>query len=340
MRSKLICILFLFLFIESPAQEPQSYSVLFYNTENLFDWKNDSTANDDEFTTDGERRWTYNRFQKKVSNISKALIAASGWDIPVVIGLCEIENRYVLDQLVSQTLFKSYSFRIIHKDSPDPRGIDVAMLYNSGVFHPVRYEYFPLLNEDGSVRRTREMLYVEGTLGQSDTLYFFINHWPSRFSGLLETKEWRNKAAGLLKQKTDSLFSKNIASKIIIMGDFNDQPGDESIKSFLQTEAVNGNSEAGKLYNLSSHWGEYGNGTLRYQSQWFVFDQIIVSGEMLKASKGVSTQTEWAGIANQSFLLEQDERYGGEKPNRTYDGFQYHGGFSDHLPVKLKLEIR
>lgn len=332
MRSNLIIIFLFFLFIESPGQDSESVSVLFYNTENLFDWENDTTVNDDEYTPEGERHWTYQRFQHKIQQISKAILAASGWNTPVVIGLCEIENRDVLEQLVEKTALKSYPFRIIHKDSPDPRGIDVAMLYNADLFNPVTYDYFPLLNEDGSVHHTREVLYVKGTMDASDTLHFFFNHWPSRYSGLLETKEWRNKAATLLKQKTDSLFSIDSNIKIIVMGDFNDQPSDESIQQLLS-------SETGRLHNLSSAWGLTGNGTIKYQAQWFVFDQIIVSDGLRNANNGVTTKAEEAKITREKFLIEPDERYGGEKPNRTYNGFQYQGGFADHLPVKLMLEI-
>ena len=339
MRSSFILIFLFFLFIESYAQV-NSYSVLFYNTENFFDWKNDLTTDDDEFTPDGDRHWTYQRFQKKINNISKALIAASGWDVSAVIGLCEVENHYVLEQLISETSLKNYPLRIIHKESPDPRGIDVARIYNKELFHPVSYEYFPLVDDNGRVHSTREILHVEGVFGTADTVHFFINHWPSRYSGLLETKEWRNRAASLLKQKTDALFLINARTKIIILGDFNDQPGDESIQDFLLAKGDYKEPGPKKLYNLSDKWGEHGRGSLKYQSQWFVFDQIIVSGELLKTDAKVSTKADWANIVRESFLLEKDDTYGGEKPNRTYNGFRYHGGFSDHFPVKLKLVIR
>jgi len=342
MRSNLLLSLVFFLFfLESPAQEQKLYSILFYNTENLFDWENDSTVNDDEFTPDGDRHWTYKRFQQKIQNISKAVLAAAGWDTPALIGLCEVENRFVLEQLSKNTALKTYSFQIIHKESPDLRGIDVAVLYNSELFDPIQYEYFPLLDDNGSIRRTREILYVKGMLkASSDTLHFFFNHWPSRYSGFLETTEWRFKAAQLLKQKTDSLFQLNTNSKIIILGDFNDQPSDNSILQILDAHPYSDESQSGLLYNLSSVWGKKGKGSLKYQSQWFVFDQVIVSASLIKNDPNSGIKISEAQIADNNFLLEPDERYGGERPKRTYYGFEYQGGFSDHLPVKLRIEIR
>lgn len=340
-NSVLLFLIFFFVILESPAQEKLSYSVLFYNTENLFDWENDPTINDDEFTPEGDRHWTYKRFQQKISNVSKAIIAASGWNLPAVIGLCEVENRFVLEQMISKTALKAHPFQIIHKESPDPRGIDVAMLYNPEVFEPILYEYLPLLNDNGAVRRTREILYVKGQMKTSlDTLHFFFNHWPSRYSGLLETTEWRTKAAEMLKQKTDSLFQLNTSSKIIVMGDFNDQPIDNSIREMLQALPLEGEVQPGKLYNLAYNWGGEGEGSMKYQSQWFVFDQAIVSSTLLDPALNSGAKITDAKIIRNSFLLEADERYGGQRPFRAYYGFDYQNGFSDHLPVKLTLEVR
>jgi len=341
MKSKLFVIcFFLFLIIQSPGQERKSYAVIFYNTENLFDWTDDPCVNDDEFTPEGERHWTYKRFQQKISNLSKSIIASAGWDQLAIIGLAEVENRFVLEEMLSKTALKNYPLRIIHKESPDPRGIDVAMLYNAELFFPLQYEYCPLLNAEGEVQKTREILYVKGKLKDSeDTLHIFMNHWPSRFSGLLETKELRNQAAALLKQKCDSLLQINEEAVIIILGDFNDQPQDESIRQFLHAESIPEKVQPKKLYNLSTNWGDQGRGSLKYQSQWFVFDQTIVSAPLIEPKAEESVRVSQAEIVNATFLFEPDERYGGERMNRTYYGYEYKGGFSDHLPVKLTLEI-
>ncbi|MFV0591752.1 MAG: endonuclease [Draconibacterium sp.] len=336
MRISLIAIFFSLFIFRSPAQDPKQFSIVFYNTENLFDWKNDSIKNDNEFTPEGERHWTYKRFQKKLQNISKVLLAAGGWNSPSVIGLCEVENRFVLELLLKNTALKSIPYRIIHKESPDSRGIDVALIYNPDDFNPIEYQYYPLLDEDGTVRKTREILHVSGMLG-ADTIHFFVNHWPSRYGGLMETRSSRKLAADLLKQKTTEVFTKNRLAKIVIMGDFNDQPNDESLVE-LGAQKLPDEPGSELLYNLSYSWMGDKTGTLKYQSQWFVFDQIIVSGALLNADKSLKTSQENATVVSLPFLLVEDKRYGGQKPARTYNGFQYSGGFGDHLPVRLLID--
>lgn len=338
MRTSLLLIFLLLFIFRTSAQDSKQFSIVFYNTENLFDWENDSLTNDDEFTPKGERHWTYNRFQKKIQNTSKVLLAAGQWSFPVIIGLCEVENRFVLDQLLKNTALKSIPYRIIHKESPDPRGIDVALLYNSRDFYPIEYNYYPLINKDGSVRRTREILHVSGILGGSDTIHFFMNHWPSRYGGLMETTNSRKLAAGLLKEKAFQILQKHKQAKIVIMGDFNDQPIDESM-AFFGAQIYQGKAEDNQFYNLSYDWLAENTGTLKYQSQWFVFDQIIVSGALLNVKSGLVTNPENASIVTIPFLLEDDERYGGKKPFRTYNGFHYTGGFADHLPVRLIIDV-
>jgi endonuclease/exonuclease/phosphatase family metal-dependent hydrolase len=340
MRNNLIFLLFILLYFEPQAQKNNGFSVVFYNAENLFDWKNDPIKSDDEFTPEGDRHWTSNRFYTRINNTAKVLISANEWDKPAIIGLCEIENREVIERLAGETPLKRFSYKIIHKESPDPRGIDVAMLYNPDVFYPINYDYIPLRNDDGSVRQTREILYASGVLEKTDTVHIFINHWPSRYSGLLKTRPLRNRAATLLRQQVDSIFQLNAAAKIIIIGDFNDQPNDKSLQKHLGAKIPGKEIIPKTLYNLSQQWVTKGEGTLKYQSQWFVFDQVIVSSGLLSSGSGIYTKPEWAKVVNFEFLFEADERYGGRKLKRTYIGYRYNGGFSDHLPVKLKLEKR
>ena len=316
-----------------------NFSVMFYNTENLFDPDDSALPGDDEFTPGGERHWTYKRLNAKFLNISKVILNASGWQPPAVVALCEIENRNVLERLVKKTPLSSFSYEIIHKESPDHRGIDVALLYNTDQFYPLEYKYYPLRFKNDSIVATREILYVSGIAMGKDTLHFFVNHWPSRYSGLMESRPVRDAAAQLLRSKVNELFKIYSGPKIIVMGDFNDQPDDESMVKFLQAEKFSGQAKLKSLYNLSYNWLSGEVGTLKYQSQWSVFDQIIVSGALLQKGSGFFTQPDDAKIINKSFLLERDERYGGMRPFRTYIGFRYHGGFSDHLPVLLQLEM-
>lgn len=318
------------------SQTKKEYAVLFYNVENLFDCVNDSLTADDEFTPDGERHWTPWRLDKKCKNISKSILAAIGWNTPLLIGLCEVENRYVVEKLINNTPLRTFPLRIIHKESPDFRGIDVACLYNSDLFYPLVYRYYPIPDDD-QVMQTREILHLSGIVNKKDTMHFFMNHWPSRYSGVLETKEAREKAAVVLKEKVTMLLDAHVGAKIVIMGDFNDQPSDDSILKYLNAEEPKENFEADKLYNLSYTRKKGTEGTLKYKSQWFVFDQVIVSGTLLKSGTGLSSSLDDASVFINNFLLEEDEKYGGKRPFRTYLGFKYKGGFSDHLPVKLVL---
>jgi len=341
MRIRIFSLISVFLiisFYSTSQTKPEELSILFYNVENLFDTKDDPLTEDDEFTPEGSRHWTYQRLNKKILDLSKVILSSSGWQMPGLIALCEIETRKVLDQFVAFTPLKSHSYKIIHKESPDHRGIDVAILYNPDNFYPLSYEYFPLRNKNNSIKRTREILYVSGILNKIDTIHFFVNHWPSRYGGLLETKPDRKLAANLLRQKSEKLFENFNAPKIVILGDFNDQPSDESLMITLKAKKISGEISDKELYNLSFDWMKNRLGTLKYQSQWSVYDQIIVSGALLNSTSGFIAKPENALIINQPFLLEEDEKYGGQKPKRTYYGYRYQGGFSDHLPVLLKLE--
>jgi hypothetical protein len=335
----------LFIFISGktfPQQNPNETTILFYNVENFFDIKDNPETNDEEFTPTGDRRWTYKRFNQKVQNISKVIISSSGWKPPDLVALCEIENRFVLERLISETPLQKFPYKIIHKESPDFRGIDVALLYNETEFYPLKYKYIPIRLGNDSVLNSREILYVSGIIKNTDTLHIFNNHWPSRYSGLLESQSLRNLAANILRTEIETLQKKHSNPNIVIVGDFNDQPADESISLHLGAKEYSGNSlnfDENQIYNLSFLWMNQELGTLKYQSQWSVFDQIVVSGNLLKPENTLFTRPEWAKIVQLPFLLEKDERYGGLKTNRTYIGFRFNGGFSDHLPVLLKLQL-
>lgn len=317
-------------------QNPGESSILFYNVENLFDTKDNPQTDDDNFTPDGEMRWTSKRLSEKLLNISKVILSASGWDVPDIIVLAEIENRDVLERLIDQNPLKSVPYKIIHKESPDRRGIDVGLIYNSARFFPLEYNYYPLLVNNKPLS-TREILYVSGVLNGKDTLHIFGNHWPSRYSGFLETKSLRKAAATLLRAKVDELNRKYRSPKIVILGDFNDSPEDESTSKILKAGKVEQPIDENQLHNLFFDLKRIDQGTLKYQSQWFIFDQVIVSGSLLLARTGIYTKPENAGILALPFLLEEDRKFGGQKPFRTYYGFTHNGGFSDHLPVLLKL---
>ena len=339
MRIPLLCLSLILFLAKSNAQNfDDQFSVLFYNVENLFDTQNDSLSADDEFTPAGERHWTRKRLNKKVNNLSKVILNAEGWGMPDLIGLCEVENRYVLQKLIEDTPLKTTSYKVIHKESPDPRGIDVALLYNSETFYPLDYACYPMINKDGSIRKSREILYVFGIVNGRDSLHVFVNHWPSRYSGLLETRPAREMAALLLSSKYREIIEKDEDANIVIVGDFNDQPNDESINKYLGAIAPTSSTRPTNMVNLSSLWMKQEEGTIKYQGQWFVFDQIMVSPGLLDKRGGLHTSPDNASICKMPFLFEKDETYGGRKLFRTYTGYKYNGGFSDHLPVMLMLQ--
>ncbi|HLO61241.1 MAG TPA: endonuclease/exonuclease/phosphatase family protein [Bacteroidales bacterium] len=312
------------------AQTISGIKIVFYNTENLFDPSDDPKANDNDFTPAGAMHWTYKRFTAKENNLGKVLIAIGEWNPPDIIGLCEIENDYVLDHLVAKTSLSKFGYSWLHRDSPDKRGIDVALLYNPSTVKVLECRYFRI---DTNIVVSREILYA-CLLAQSDTFHVFVNHWPSRSAGQLETDKSRFAAASLLRQKADSLFNHDTASNIVIMGDFNDEPTDESLVRVLNAGTPEHPVTKG-LYNLS-RIPEKGpvKGTLKFQGTWNIFDQIMVSGNLLLSGRITSNSYH---IFDGSFLLEPDETYTGMKPYRTYSGFRYHGGFSDHLPVYVVI---
>lgn len=333
----LTLLILIFLLVLQPiyAQEPVG-SVMFYNLENLFDYEEDSLKLDDEFLPDGDRHWTPGRFYTKLTRISKVITNTGYWEPPAVVGVCEAENRMVLERLTRHPPLRNWKYQIIHKDSPDERGIDVAVLYRPDLFSPVTYRYFPPVPVGEPLPATREILYVSGILADTDTIHLFFNHWPSRYGGLMETRPDRAKAALRLKYEVELLQQKYQNPEIIIMGDFNDQPSDASILIHLQAgRSRTGNPE--KLYNISYDWFSKGKGTLKYQSQWNLFDQVIVSEALLDTSAILYASPADSRILDASFLLEEDETYTGMKLNRTYNGFSYHGGYSDHLPVIIQL---
>ncbi|MCF6365597.1 MAG: hypothetical protein L3J35_05280 [Bacteroidales bacterium] len=315
--------------------------IMFYNTENLFDIYDDTLKIDEAFTPEGVRHWSIGRYYKKINNVSKVITAIGQWELPEIVGLCEIENRFVLEGIIKQTALKKFPYRIIHKESPDRRGIDVGLLYRKDKFTPIDYEAVRVTFPFDVNKPTRDILYVKGYNTNNDTLHIFINHWPSRWGGQLETDRKRVYAATVLRRKVDSLFSTDINPNIIIMGDLNDYPDNHSVTDALKAKNKYDliNDEA--LYNLAYYLQEEkGKGTHKYQGEWGVLDQIIVSGSLLNKDNKINMTVDDAHVFEAPFLLEPDEQYIGVKPFRTYIGFKFHDGFSDHLPIYLDLYIK
>lgn len=320
--------------------EMSSFRVMFYNVENLFDVEDDPLTADEEFTPEGERYWNNRKFYQKINNTYKVVMAVGQWNPPAIIGLCEIENRFVLNKLVYETPLKKFDYHIVHEESPDRRGIDVALIYRPEFFNPIHHEAIPIAFPFDSTYPTRDVLYIKGLVSNNDTLHLFVNHWPSRYGGYMATQSKREFVAALVRQKVDSLFQFQPGAAILIMGDFNDDPQDASLSEDLLAKNPVDNPQQSELYNLMlAKDPDWPNGSLKYQGNWNRFDQIIVSGGMLSDTSRLFVNKDGGKIFHDDFLLEQDETHLGDKPNRTYVGFKYNGGFSDHLPVFVDVFV-
>lgn len=324
--------------------EKQQFRVMFYNVENLFDPFHDSLKNDYEFVGGGIKGWNWKKFERKLNNISKVIITAGGWRPPEIVAFSEVENRFVLIQLLKRTPLERFGYRIIHMESPDERGIDVGLIYMPDKFKEISHRSIPVISAD-TLLKSRDILYVKGILKGyntkkgADTIHLFVNHWPSRSGGPAITAYRRKAAAISLKPVIDSIFQAVADARIILTGDFNDEPTDESIKTHLDVSTSLGFS-SNKLYNLMTPYvGKNDTGTNKFRNQWGVIDQFIVSGILLDDNSPIQVNDNKAEILAFPFLLQEDEKWSGTVPFRTYNGMKYLGGFSDHLPVLLTLKI-
>jgi endonuclease/exonuclease/phosphatase family metal-dependent hydrolase len=312
--------------------------IAFYNVENLFDIYNDSLTNDDEFTPEGERNWNNKRFYHKLNNIYRVIIGMGEWNPPVIVGLSEVENRFVLNKLVYQTPLKTFDYKIIHEESPDRRGIDVALIYRSSQFVPIEHHTVGIRFPFDTASRTRDILYVKGVLSEKDTVHVFVNHWPSRYGGYLVTKPKREFVASVLRKEIDSLYLVDYDPNIIIMGDFNDEPWDESVMNELNAKMDTLKLQSNDLFNLMSRYQkDWDGGTNKYQEDWGIIDQFIVSANLISGKQNLQILNKSAIVYSPEFLLEEDFKYLGKKPFRTYVGFSYNRGYSDHLPIYIDL---
>ena len=300
--------------------QPDLSVVMFYNTENYFDPFDDSLTLDDEFTPDGSRHWNWKRFQQKANHLYKVFMAAGEWDPPDLIGLAEVENAWVLHYLTEETPFVKFDYGVIHYESSDKRGIDVALLYRKKHVCVLSSRAVPVYFSHDPQKKTRDILSVLLVAG-SDTLVCFVNHWPSRLGGYLESEPYRQVAARVLMRAIDSVRNISHVRKILVMGDFNDEPSDASMAMTCDRE---------NLINLMKPAYRGKKGTLYYNRRWWLFDQFLVSKEVVRSVREVQ-------IFRPAFLLDKEQGY---IPYRTYSGLRYSGGFSDHLPVLLKLDVR
>lgn len=339
MKKTLVLLMLLAVVFYAKAQQ-ETIRVAFWNMENFFDPFVDSTKAYNAFTEDGMQHWTKSRFYKKRNNMYKAILAMSENRPMGIIGMCEVENEYVLSAIFDQTPLKKHNYRFVHYEGPDKRGIDPAIVYSLDHFQLVESAVFPYYNPEDTAYHSRDILYAKFIGKQNDTLHIFVNHWPSRYSGELETVGSRSCSAAILRAKVDSIVAaapEGYQPKVIMMGDLNDCPTDPSVYDVLRARHSS-EMEPDCFFNLFGKKDGLGfEGTLKHQTDWQIFDQIIVTEGVMNDREGLHYQEGSARIFHADFMLEDDEVYHGKKLFRTYIGPRYFGGFSDHLPVYIDL---
>lgn len=309
--------LFFFMALFGAMAQQDDLLVMFWNLENFFDWRDDGTSESDaEFSSGGARHWNSRRFFTKVSAVSKTVLwtADKKGRLPDVVAFAELENAYVLKQLVYSDGLRKYGYDFVHFDSPDPRGIDVGLIYRKGTLTllnsaPVRIKEF----------RTRDILVADFGTHSGDTLHFIVNHHPSKYGGPT-TEDRRLVVMGYLAGICDSLSRGNRLGNTVAVGDFNDTPDSEAFSLI-----------AGRLVNLALPLSQEGEGTIRFDGKWEIIDMVLVSSD--HAGSGMD-------ILYPPFLLTRDSAHSGFKPLRTYSGPRYLGGVSDHLPVCTTLQMK
>ena len=296
------------------------------NTENLFDTQHDSLKNDYEFLPDSPRHWTRTKYWQKLNRIGQTIIScgedSSGWSLPDIVGLCEVENDSVLFDLTRRSLLRKARYEYVMTASDDVRGIDVALLYSPFSFRLIKADTIRVLPLS-EMRPTRDILHVEGEIENGDTLHIFLLHAPSRMGGELYSRPFRKHVMERLCSAIDSLRSQYANPKLLVMGDFNDYADSPS----LQLAYEHG------LFNVATgaHGCNGAKGTYRYHGEWGSLDQILVSENLRSWVKDCR-------VNDAPFLLEKDTKYGGVKPRRNYNGMRFNNGFSDHLPLVLHLQ--
>lgn len=328
-----------FLGASQTKKEYQLRTIAFYNLENLFDIENDSLVYDDDRTPEGKDHWTMDRYEHKLSQLATVISQIGSVESktpPDILGVCEVENKQVLEDLVNHPSLRTYDYGIVHFDSPDERGIDVALLYRKQAFIPTAFESRRLLlsKDDGYRDYTRDQLVVEGVL-DNEKIHFLVNHWPSRSGGEARSRPFRLAAAKLNRRIIDSIQRANSLAKIISMGDFNDDPIDPSFKQILQVKGKKKQLDSMSLFGPMEQLFRKGEGSLAYRDKWNLFDQIYMTANLVLATK--ATYQFWkAGIFTPNYLMDPEGKYKGY-PLRTYAGGSYIGGYSDHFPVYIHL---
>lgn len=314
---------------EFDTSHKQQFSVMFYNLENLYDTIDDPHKNDNDFLPSSQKKWNTFTYYNKLKNISNVIIASGEWHTPDIIGVAEVENKNCLFDLTHKTALSRKEYEIVHYDSPDRRGIDVALLYNPRTFTVTYSQALPVYFGNSHISTTRDILYVKGSMNPAhDSLHVFVCHFPSRLGGKIDSDAKRAAAAQVVRSAIDSIQMRNAEARIVIIGDFNDTPTDESIAKVLNVNTLYNDTCTSCLTNILDRRAQ---GTHCYKNEWAFLDQTIVSNAIVRNYSVLST------VQQHDFLFETGKKSGNKTPFRSYKGSFYTKGYSDHLPVVLLL---
>jgi predicted extracellular nuclease len=334
---KMLCLLALGLACSSALLAQKPWMVAFYNQENLFDTIDDPTRNDNEFLPTAKNEWNTEKYQNKLSNMAKVIGSMNQGKGPDIIGLCEVENKTVLQDLVKQPALAKAKYSFVHFESPDERSIDNALLYQPKKFKLDTAYAIPILFTQNPRSKTRDILLVKLTERKTkQQLIMLVNHFPSRLGGQSESEPKRINAAMILREVYDSIGKADASAGIVIMGDFNDEPNNTSIANILKAKPSEEATTGSDIFNAMFQLKNQGIGSHYYRGEWTALDQIMVSNNLVHCSLKVCYQPASVSVYKQDWMLETTEKFKGS-PLRTFAGKKYLNGFSDHLPVYIML---
>lgn len=331
--------IFLLVFIGTSCTntELKPFSAAFYNVENLFDTIDNPMTRDNDYLPTSKVSWNTKRYDLKLEHISRVMSSMEPGGFPTIFGLAEVENRQVVEDLIHTGKLKEAGYKIIHQDSPDKRGIDVALLYDPKVFKPLVTRFIRLHFPTEADFTTRDIIYTKALVYGHDTVHVFVNHWVSRYGSQDRTDPLRRYTGRVERLICDSIFNQQPHANILIMGDLNDNPTDPSIQTSLGAIEPKELLQKKQLFDLAAIPYSKGEGSLYYKG-WDLFDQIIVSTAMVAGHNGIKVNSDSEEIFKAKWMLYQPKN-GPAVPNRTASSRSYFGGYSDHLPVLVKMKV-
>lgn len=315
------------------------FTIGFYNVENLFDTEDDPKTRDEDFLpSNKEKPWTVEIYNTKKKNLAEVIAKMGDADGPEILGLCEVENKKVLEDLVAEEMIKGRNYGIVHRESSDGRGIDNALIYKKDCFKPTKVTMHVLKFPTEPNYRSRDIMLVRGDLF-GEPIAIMVNHWPSRRGGMEKSEPKRLVAASKVRSIIEDLKSESPNLSIFIMGDFNDEPSNKSLATIGAVGMSGLESQQGDMFNAMYELDQQGKGSYKYRSDWNMLDQIILSPALMDG-KGLEYRKGSATVFGPEWLKQQKPAKYKGSPLRTYGGRKYLGGYSDHFPVFVEVEMK